>query len=611
MRMPQRASRLLVVALVLLLVPAAQAATGDEQPEALPYTLDLRALTGPAGADALLDVDTRPGHAAVGMLKKVQIKLYAADGTLDEVRNLVDVRAPGGAATLALGRVERGRRVEVDALVQTGDPARTHVLRDVAWTRLRPDLVVRAVTAPPQTLTTRPVDVRAELAELNGDTEATATVTLNWGPTPLATPTRVTVPAGESAVVTFADVALTSAAAAELTVAVSGVTPAQTDDTNDTGATTVQVTEHELVRSQVLVPSLGGYGAQFNQHVYAPVTNPPAATLPDMEAKVKALEPQLVRIFYNDNFEERQPNRVRNLQSFYDTVQLAQEAGATINVTYQAVDRAKADPVGSMTRFADVLETAVEAQGSTNVRWVTVANEPNDTSITQAEYEALYRALDAQLVERGLRDHIRMMGGDLVRNNQRSWFQYIATHMNDILDAYSVHIYWDYWNPSFFTETRLKDVLKIVTEELPLDARKPTYVMEYAVRGIQNFQGKPSVESGYWADGTELGRTNIAAFQQLWFDLAAAQLGFTGSVKWDAYWGKYAGDYNSVYAMIGRASEGWPLFPTYHALRLLLQTTDSGWQVLQVAPWDESDWKLGVPDTRENELVAYAFSIGI
>ena len=56
---------------------------------------------------------------------------------------------------------------------------------------------------------------------------------------------------------------------------------------------------------------------------------------------MKALEPQLVRIFYNDDFEERQPNRVRNLASFVDTVQLAHEAGATINVTYQAVNVAR------------------------------------------------------------------------------------------------------------------------------------------------------------------------------------------------------------------------------------------------------------------------------
>ncbi len=168
-----------------------------------------------------------------------------------------------------------------------------------------------------------------------------------------------------------------------------------------------------------------------------------------------------------------------------------------------------------------------------------------------------------------------------------------------------MHVYWDYWDTPFFKEKRLKDIRKIVTEELPASARKPTYVMEFGVRG-KSFPGKPNVESGYWETARTSHRTNVAAFQQLWFDLAAAQLGFTGSVKWDAYWGRYHGTYNSLYSLIGPASEGWPLFPGYHATNLLLQTTARGWQVLQVGPWDEDDWKVGVIDQAEKELTAYA-----
>jgi hypothetical protein len=159
-------------------------------------------------------------------------------------------------------------------------------------------------------------------------------------------------------------------------------------------------------------------------------------------------------------------------------------------------------------------------------------------------------------------------------------------------------------------EARLRDVRTIVTEELPEAARKPTYITESGVRGILNMAGKPSFQPGYWADGTQMTRTNIAAFQQLWFDLATAQLGYTGSVKWDAYWSRYDANYNQVWYLIGPASEGWPLFPSYHALRLLLQTTERGWQVLQVAPWEENDWKAGVPDQREKELAAYADEAG-
>ena len=274
---------------------------------------------------------------------------------------------------------------------------------------------------------------------------------------------------------------------------------------------------------------------------------------------------------------------------------------------------AKLQPVASMTRFAAVLENLVVSRGDTNVRWVTVANEPNSTQLTMAEYEALYRALHAQLVERGLRDHIGMMGGDLVEgpvgapNDHRNWWRYMAEHMNDVLDAYSVHIYWQYFDIPRM-EFRLKDVHRIITEELPAAARKPTYIMEFAVRGINTAAGKPTKQFAYWEDGTEMRKTNVAAFQQLWFFLESAQLGYTGTAKWDAYWGMYdlSSVNNQVYWMTGTAAEGWPLFPTYHALRLLLQTTQRGWQGVQVAPWTEDDWQVGVPDQPEQEIAAFA-----
>jgi hypothetical protein len=137
--------------------------------------------------------------------------------------------------------------------------------------------------------------------------------------------------------------------------------------------------------------------------------------------------------------------------------------------------------------------------------------------------------------------------------------------------------------------------------------------MEYGVRGATTYPGKPTMTagSGYWQDGTQLVRTNVAAFQQLWFDIEAAQLGFTAAVKWDAYWGKYDNG-TQAYWMIGPASEGWPLFPAYYATQLLLQTTARGWQVLGVGPWQDDDWKVRddqgqlLWDQPEKEIAAYA-----
>jgi hypothetical protein len=270
-------------------------------------------------------------------------------------------------------------------------------------------------------------------------------------------------------------------------------------------------------------------------------------------------------------------------------------------------------PVPFMTRFADVLEDLVKNHKITNLRWVTIQNEPAGTNVTLDQYNALYRALDAQLVARGLRSQIGLMGGDLVANGQRAWFQYMAQNMNDILDAYSVHIYWNYWDIPQMT-FRLEDVRRIVMEELPATGRKPVFVTEFGVRGIQNLPGKPAFQPGYWQDGTQMSRTNIEAFQTLLFNVVASQLGYSGTAKWDAYWGKYDSSYNGNWWLIGPAEEGWPLMPAYHALRLLLQTTDNGWQVLGVDPWNEDDWKLDAnddpQDQPEKEVAAFGGPTG-
>jgi hypothetical protein len=593
-------------AFVLVGSVAARAADADQEradPVKSPYTLGQTALTGPQGADITLEVTTASGFEPIEILKKVQLKTFDADGSVDDVRNLKDVLAPGGVANVELGMLERGRLIETHILVQADPAARTYQLRGETTTLLRPDLTVEGVYAPSQTLTTRPIDVAAEIEELNGDTPATATVTLRSGSTVLRAATVEVAARGESSVL-FEDVALTSPDPTPLSVSVSDVAPAETDVSNDTESLVVDVTEHELVTSNVLVPSLGGYGTQFNQHVYAAITPVPPGSLLDMEAKVKALEPQLVRIFYNYAQETQSPDQ---MASFVETVGLADETGAAINITFQSAAGAKNNPPLFMGRFADILEDLVRDHGFGNVRWVTVQNEPNTTAVTLEQYEALYRELHAQLLARGLRSQIGLMAGDLVEGGegggQRLWFQYMAEHMADIVDAYSVHIYWNYWDIPRM-EYRLRDVRKIVTEELPESARKPTFITEFGVRGLRNLPGKPE-PPGYWPDGTQIARTNIAAFQQLWFNLVSAQLGFAGTAKWDAYWGKYDAGTQSHW-LIGPAAEGWPLFPAYHAMQLLFQTTARGWQALRIDPWAEDDWSSELDDQPEKEIAAYA-----
>jgi hypothetical protein len=623
----RRWRRTAAVALAAASVAVAASATGAARADDVnvcssstghSYELQLRALTGPAGADVTLAVDSAAGCTVPDALKKVQLKTLGDGGAPVRVRNLVDVAARDGAVTLDLGQVPRDRRIEVEVLVQTAADGRTHVLRGATTTLLRPDLVVSSVDAPAQTLVTRPVDVHAVVAEVNGDVGADATVTLVSGSTVYAGRT-LHVPKGARVPVDFPGVALAAPKPVELTVHVADVAPGETDSTNNARDTTVDVTEHELARSRLVLSSFGGYGAQFNQHLYAPISGLSPEELLNAHEKVKALQPGLVRIFYNDIWEENRrgdiPDWRENMASFFKVVQLAQETGATINITFHTYVFAVNDPEASMARFAQVLDDLVRVYGLTNVRWVTIGNEPNGGNITLEQYNALYRALNAQLVARGLRDQIHLMGGDLVESaglrDHHIWLKWIADNMSDILDAYSEHIYWWYDLPGRM-EYRLRDTAQLVNRELPESERRPTYLMEFGIRGYTNCGNKPAFLNLYYSDCTEIWRTNIAAFQQLWFNVEAGQLGFAGTSKWDAYWALYdrSSAKNQSYWMTGPASEHYPLTPTYHAMRLIYQTTARGWHVLGVDPWTEDDWAnkaKDVPaDQPEKEIAAYA-----
>src|SRR5438046_4011984 len=71
-----------------------------------------------------------------------------------------------------------------------------------------------------------------------------------------------------------------------------------------------------------------------------------------------------------------------------------------------------------MKDFACVLGDLVDHQGITNVRWVTLQNEPNtpgSTRINPPVLNQMYRYLDTALG--GLRSQIGFMAGDLIAGN--------------------------------------------------------------------------------------------------------------------------------------------------------------------------------------------------
>jgi hypothetical protein len=357
------------------------------------------------------------------------------------------------------------------------------------------------------------------------------------------------------------------------------------------------VAEFELDPSRVLVRSWGGCGVQFNQHVYAAITGVPEEKFADLHDKVVTLAPQLVRLFYNDKHEgdpsdnDQSPVQKDKWNSFVRAVALAQQVGATINVTWQSGALVTSrERETSMRRFADVLDKLVTTSGITNLRWVTLQNEPNTPprkgevkAVTPQRLGEMYRRLDQRLTDKGIRRQIRFMGGDLIEGsrdpkneaNQKRWFVHMSDHLADILDAYSIHVYWNYDDVGRFRQ-RLQDVEQIVRG---LANPKPVYITECGTRAKGH---SPTNDPGNFKDGTPLAKTNVVAFQHAWFQILAAQLGYAGTIKWDGYYGKYDRGTQAYYAIGPPEPDGWQLYPMYFLLRLITTTTEAGWQVVNI-----------------------------
>jgi hypothetical protein len=564
------------VALALLVAAAAFAAAGQARaaPSAGPcsFRLSLLALTDQQRAQLSVTVIPRVGSVCgpPQTLRKVVVRSRGGTTLVAQER----VPAPRGHTVLELGRVRSRTRLLV-AIVVTAT-GKTRLLTGGPTVRLRPDLVIAGLRVPRGAAAGSPFVVRALIGEPTGGVPAKAQIVLTSGETTLATVPVLARPSRRVRV--SIPVTLTALGSYQLTLSIVGVSPVETNADNNSTQAALVVSEFYVDSSEVLVPQLAGYGVQFNQNVYATISRNAGVTdqnVVDMEQKIVALGPQLARIFFH-------PNALKDpdlMQSFLRTVQLAQRAGATINVTWQGGTLSD----GAMASFAAVLTDLVKNRGITRLRWVTVQNEVNSTRVTMDQYEHAYRVLDADLAAAGVRQQIRFMGGDLVGSKsplgqtQADWLGFLATRMTDLLDAYSIHAYWNYWDTPRLVQ-RLQDV-KTIWNSLPAAGRKPLYVTEYGVRGRRNLNGTAYPNPGVWDDATPIEQTGVNAFQHAWFDVLAARLGYTGTIKWDGYFGRYDKGIQD-HSLVGPPQQGWPLRPIYSLLRLFIATTQPGWQVV-------------------------------
>jgi hypothetical protein len=338
-----------------------------------------------------------------------------------------------------------------------------------------------------------------------------------------------------------------------------------------------------FVTDDVVTHDFLGFGAQFNHNVYADISKQVGVTeenVVQMEQKVKALRPEFVRVFFH-YWSFTRPDM---MGSFRRVLQLAQDSGSTVNVTWQGGGmRDESELQRSLTQFASLLRDLITTGNLTAVKWATFQNEINtDAGMSFQQYEHIYRSFDQALKTAGIRDRVKIACGDLlfektrIQEAQGGYLDYTARHMSDICDAYSVHIYWRYFDTTHLVGPLM--TVQALQASWPQAIRRPLQITEYGAGGhdVAGLQG-----SGVDGHGRRFQRTILNAFQTAFFDLLAVRRGFTALSKWDAYFGKYDRGTQAWY-MIEGPQTGWALNPAYHLTSMLTHTVPAGSDVLHV-----------------------------
>ena len=341
-----------------------------------------------------------------------------------------------------------------------------------------------------------------------------------------------------------------------------------------------ETAEYIVNENNIISTNFSGFGTQYNQNVYSSFSAIDGIftdNINQLEAKVKALNSQYVRIFFDSKAWPFDPKYTETIHadfmdSFIKTVKLAQDAGAkTINITFWHTSEA-----AKMSEFANVLHNLIVNHELTAVNEVTIQNEVNLTKITFEEYKSFYIALDQSLKSLGIRDRIKFVGGDLVQNNQNLWYDFMAKNMNSLLDGYSSHVYWND-NETSKPIQRLTDISNIV-KGLGT-GRKPVYITEYGVRGGNRPTGVP--QPGYLTGSTiPISETNESALQNALFQINGLNLGFSGYIRWDCFKAKYDNGIQ-FFSCIGSGTDGYPLYPLYYMTWLFTHTSLPGWNVVE------------------------------
>ena len=231
------------------LASAGPARIPNKQPYHVTATATATGRTGSAmmSARALIDRDRQARLEVVtgdfetppiGSLTKLQVKGYDGNGNLVLTNNYGPLST--SSISLPLASLSRGQALEIQGNIRNVDNTRTDVVSVTAVGKLRPDLAVVTIDAPPNAPAGMPVHVTATIAELNHDTGARATCVLSVDDTPVDRAAGIWVDAGDSVSCAFSRI-FASGGFHRVRVSATDVNPGDWDTSNNAADAAISI----------------------------------------------------------------------------------------------------------------------------------------------------------------------------------------------------------------------------------------------------------------------------------------------------------------------------------------------------------------------------------
>jgi len=332
-----------------------------------------------------------------------------------------------------------------------------------------------------------------------------------------------------------------------------------------------------LQPGQTLCRDWRGFGVQGEVFLHLQRSVQQGYTAADrrlIEDRIRALRPHLVRLTVRlSDWESQLGLRTPDNDTLKDlkaTIALYGEVGGEVQLTEwgQALpdwcrpterlphpDRRRA----FTDSWAALLRHLRHDCGLTNVRYVTLHNEPNN--LPWNEYRLLCRSLDASLDAAGIRREIQLIGPD--EANENLLLPLAIRDVDNVLDGYDAHGYTANTGEEFGLWVEGRTCLMPRTRRFGFgDRRKPFLISEFGMAaGMDTWQTPHNDEYGY---GLFLADAAIEACRR----------GASGLVMYCI--GDYDCGTKMKWGLWKGRDEGWEPRPGYYAWSLVTSTTRLG-----------------------------------